>query len=41
MDSNDLSSKIEAERHIPSVDSNSVNKAVERGSRDRIFILYP
>ena len=38
MDSNDLSNKIEAERHIPSVNSNSINQAVERASKDRSFI---
>jgi Protein of unknown function (DUF2795) len=36
--SNDSSSKIESERHIPTVDSDSVNKAVERSSRDKNFI---
>jgi hypothetical protein len=38
MGSNDLPNKIEMERHIPSVDSNSINRAVERASRDRNFI---
>jgi hypothetical protein len=38
MDSNDLSNKIEAERHIPTVKSNSINQAVERASKDRNFI---
>ena len=38
MDSNDLSNKIEAERHIPTVNSNSINQAVERASKDRNFI---
>ena len=37
--SNDSSSKIESERHIPTVDSDSVNKAVERSSIDKNFIL--
>ena len=36
--SNDSSSKIESERHFPTVDSDSVNKAVERSSRDKNFI---
>ena len=36
--SNDSSSKIEAERHIPTVNSNSINQAVERASKDRSFI---
>lgn len=36
--SNDSSSKIESERHIPTVDSDSVNKAVERSRRDKNFI---
>ena len=39
MDRKDLSSKIDSERHISSVDSASVNKAVERASKDRNFIL--
>ncbi len=39
MDSKDLSSKIESEKHISSVDSGSINKAVERASKDRNFIL--
>jgi len=38
MDNNDSSNKIESERHIPTVDSDSVNKAVERSSRDKNFI---
>ena len=38
MDSNNLSNKIEAERHIPTVNSNSINQAVERASKDRNFI---
>jgi Protein of unknown function (DUF2795) len=38
LDSNNLSNKIEAERHIPTVNSNSINQAVERASRDRNFI---
>ena len=33
-----MSNKIEAERHIPTVDSNSINQAVERASKDRNFI---
>lgn len=36
--SNDSSNIIESERHIPTVDSDSVNKAVERSSRDKNFI---
>lgn len=39
MDSNDSSNKIESERHIPTVDSDAVNRAVERSSRDKNFIL--
>ncbi len=39
MDSNDSHDKIESERHIRTVDSDSVNKAVERSSRDKNFIL--
>ncbi len=39
MDNNDSSNKIESERHIRTVDSDSVNKAVERSSRDKNFIL--
>ena len=38
MNRNDLSNKIEAERHIPTVDSNSINQAVERAIKDRNFI---
>jgi len=38
MDSNDLANKIEVERHIPSLDSNSINEAVERANKDRNFI---
>ena len=38
MDSNDLSNKIETERHIPTVNSNSINQAVETASKDRNFI---
>ena len=30
MDSNDSSNKIESDRHIPTIDSDSVNRAVER-----------
>jgi hypothetical protein len=38
MDSNDSSDKIDSERHIPTVDSDSVNKAVERSRIDKNFI---
>jgi hypothetical protein len=38
MDSNDLSNKIETERHMPTVNSNSINQAVEKASKDRNFI---
>jgi hypothetical protein len=38
LDSDDLSNKIEAERHIPAVNSNSINQAVVRASKDRNFI---
>ena len=38
MDINNLSDKVESERHIPSVDSQAINKAVERASTDRDFI---
>ncbi|MEP6576158.1 MAG: hypothetical protein ABJB85_07010 [Nitrososphaerota archaeon] len=38
MDSNDSTNNIESERHIPTVDSDSVNKAVERSSRDENFV---
>jgi hypothetical protein len=38
MDSNDSSNKIESDRHIPTIDSDSVNRAVERSSRDKNFI---
>ena len=38
MDSNDSPNKIESDRHIPTVDSDSVNRAVERSSRDKNFI---
>jgi chaperonin GroEL (HSP60 family) len=38
LDSNNLSNKIEAERHISTVNSNSINQAVERASKDRNFI---
>jgi hypothetical protein len=33
-----ISNKIDAERHIPAVNSNSINQAVERASKDRNFI---
>jgi hypothetical protein len=36
---NDLSNDVESERHLPTVDSNSINKAVERAGKDRDFIL--
>ena len=39
MERKNLSSKIDSEMHISSVDSASVNKAVERASKDRNFIL--
>jgi hypothetical protein len=39
MDSEKYTSKIESEKHVSNVDSDSVNKAVERASRDRNFIL--
>jgi hypothetical protein len=39
MDRKTLSSKIDSENDISSVDSDSVNKAVERASKDRNFIL--
>jgi hypothetical protein len=38
LDNNNLSDKVESERHIPSVDSQAINKAVERASTDRDFI---
>jgi hypothetical protein len=38
MDNNDSSNKIESDRHIPTIDSDSVNRAVERSSRDKNFI---
>ncbi len=38
MNGDDLSDEIESERHVPTVDSNSLNKAVERASGDRNFI---
>lgn len=39
MDSEDYPGKIESEKHVSDVDSDSVNKAVERASKDRNFIL--
>lgn len=39
MDNNDSSNKIESERHIPTVDSDSVSKAVERSSRDNFISI--
>ena len=39
MDRKNLSSKIESEKHVSSVDTDSVNKAVEKASKDRNFIL--
>ena len=38
MDNDNLSGKVESERHFPSVDSNAINKAVEKASTDRDFI---
>ena len=38
MDNNNLSGKVESERHIPSVDSKAINKALEKASTDRDFI---
>ena len=38
MDNNNLSGKVESERHFPSVDSKAINKAVEKASTDRDFI---
>lgn len=38
MESNDLSNRIKVERHIPDVDSNSINQSVERAGKDRNFI---
>jgi hypothetical protein len=35
---NNLSGKVESERHFPSVDSEAINKAVEKASTDRDFI---
>jgi hypothetical protein len=40
MDSNDLSSKIEVERHTPTIDSNSINQAVERASKTMSSIAH-
>ena len=40
MDNHELTSRIKSERHIPSVDSKAINKAVERASRDRNFISH-
>jgi hypothetical protein len=40
MDRKNLSSEIDSKEHISSIDSDSVNKAVERASKDRNFILY-
>ena len=34
MDSNDSPNKIESDKHISTVDSDSVNRAVERSSRE-------
>lgn len=39
MDSNDSPNKIESDRHISTLDSDSVNRAVERSSMDKNFIL--
>ena len=36
--SNDSTSKIESERHIPTVDWDSVNKAVERSKRQKFYL---
>ena len=38
MDSNESSNKVESDRHFPTVDSDSVNRAVQRSSRDKNFI---
>ena len=38
MDSNDSPNKIESDKHISTVDSDSVNRAVERSSKDKNFI---
>ena len=38
MHSEKYTSKIESEKHVSNVDSDSVNKAVERSSRDKNFI---
>jgi hypothetical protein len=38
MESNDSPNKIESDKHISTVDSDSVNRAVERSSRDKNFI---
>ena len=38
MDSNDSPNKIESDKHISTVDSDSVNRAVDRSSRDKNFI---
>ena len=40
MDRKNLSSEIDSKEHVSSIDSDSVNKAVERASKDRNFILY-
>jgi hypothetical protein len=38
LDNNNLSGKVESERHFPNVDSKAINKAVEKASTDRDFI---
>jgi hypothetical protein len=38
MDNDDLSTKIQTDRYTHVVDSNSINRAVEKASRDRNFI---
>lgn len=40
MDRKKLSDEIDSEEHISDINSGSVNKAVERASKDRNFILY-
>jgi hypothetical protein len=38
LDNDNLSGKVESERHFPSVDSKAINKAIEKASTDRDFI---
>jgi hypothetical protein len=40
MDRKNSSSNIDSEEHISTINSDSVNKAVERASKDRNFILF-